>query len=127
MNDDVCTYLADQISELTFGKNLTSGHMPKNPAFCVTVFGSGGAGPYQELSVDKPTCQVVVRGAQSEYDRAEAMALQIYNLLNRKLNITIGTKDVMQAQAIAYPQALDLTDKRQWEFVTNYQFQVRNS
>lgn len=125
IGDNIMNHLATNITSLTKGKNLYCDFAPDSKTFSVVVYNTGGAAPYQEVSIDHPTVQVMVRGGQNEHERVRAMAQQIYDLLNRKTNVTMDTVDVMYCQAIQTPQFMGRDEQGRWENVCNYSFKIR--
>ena len=126
MIKDVAKYLEDN-TDLTIGVTLFKGNQPDTPANCVTLYDTGGGEPEQEVSVDHPSIQVDCRGASNNYEATMERAREIFGLLNRKMNITICTKDVMYSRAVSSPQSLGLDENGRWRVMTNYTFQIRNS
>jgi len=125
MIEDAKIYLVEN-TDLKSGKTLFLANQPDSPADCVTLIETGGGSPYQELSVDLPTIQIIARGSQKNYGKTMERANEIFNLLNRKIHITIGSKHAMRVFALATPQSLGRDEKGRWEIVTNFSFQIRN-
>lgn len=126
MIKDVATYLAAN-TDLKKGVDLFQAGTPDAPADCVILTDTGGGAPEQELPVDKPTIQVLCRGSAARYAETVTRAEEIFALLNRKFEFTIGDVSVMYARAIASPQCLGQDDKKRWLISTNYQFQIRTT
>lgn len=128
MIDDIANYL-EANTNLKKGKDLFLGNAPTSPGDCVVLYDTGGQNPYQEVPVDRPSIQVLCRSKSDKGGRLRVknQSQEIFDLLNRKLELTIGTKDVMFARAVSSPQCLGVNDQGRWEYVTNFIFQIRNS
>jgi hypothetical protein len=126
MGDDVQTYLAAQIEALTAGQNLFVGNTPDAIMDCVTIFDTGGGPANQDYPTDDFAIQIDVRRRASSYAAGLALAGEIFTTLNRKQNLTVGTKDVMMIAAVAPPQVVGLDEKSRWIITTNYMFHVRD-
>lgn len=122
--DNIANHLVSN-TNLKKGKTLFIDNAPDTPSDCVIVYGTGGPEPYQELPVDKETVQILCRGRQNGYTATKARAEEIYNLLNRKVEITIDGLSVMQSKAIQIPTSIGLNDRNQWEIVCNYLLEIR--
>lgn len=125
MGDDVATYLAANTS-LNQGKDMFVGNMPKSRNNCVGIFDTGGGPPRQDYPVNELSVQIDVRKKASSYTAAMTLAQTIFKLLNRKDNLTIGTKDVMMVKAINDPQVVGLDDNNRWIVTMNFTFIVRD-
>lgn len=126
MIEDVAVYIAEN-TDLRIGRTLFKGNEPDAPTDLVLVTDTGGAPPWQESPMDLPTVQVVCRGRQNAYTATMARAMEIFDLLNRKLNLTIGAKNVAKVEALTSPQSLGLDEKRRWKIVINFAFHLRRT
>lgn len=122
MVDDVKTYLAAN----SITGRIVAGHMPDAMMEGVGVFDTGGLPPNSDYPVDDFTFQVRVRGRAKNYTATLAKANAIHVLLNRKINFTIGTLDVMRCQAIQKPFPMPLDSKGRWEVYCNYVCKIRD-
>lgn len=123
--DDLATYLANNTS-LVKGRNLYVNNTPENKSSCVTVYDTGGMEPDHYLMIDEYTAQISIREG-SNHARAKERAKAIYNLLNRKLNFTVGDLDVMKCHATAPPQMVGLDEKNRWQITINFVLMIRKS
>lgn len=126
MGDDTATYLAANIASLNKGKNMFVGNLPRSKVDCVGIFDTGGGPPRQDYAINEPSIQIDVRKRASSYTAAMTLAQTIFKLLNRKQNLTIGTKDVMLVKAINDPQVVGLDDNNRWIVTMNFTFIVRD-
>ena len=125
MADDVCTYLAAN-SLGSIGVDIFSNHAPVNKNDFILVTDTGGSPPEQYYAIDHPTVQVAVYGMAGSHAATWQKVLDCFHLLNRKQNITIGTRDAMYARAVASPQVIGLDpEKSRWLMVINIQFKIR--
>lgn len=122
MGDDVKTYLA--ANGIT--GRIVVGNMPDVLMEGVGIFDTSAPPPNPDYPVDDFTFQVRVRGRAKNYAATLAKANAIHVLLNRKWNITIGTKDVMRVQGIQKPYPMPLDEKGRWEVYCNYICKVRD-
>lgn len=127
MGDDVATYLAAN-SIGTKGSTIFVGNAPAHRNDFVLITDTGGSKPEQEYAINHPSVQIAVYGNASSYTASFALLQSIFVLLNRKQNLTIGTKDVMFVQAITSPQVIGLDpEKNRWLMTCNFTFKIRNA
>lgn len=125
MADDVAAYLAAQ-GLGTVGKNIFSNNFPDTTIDAFLITDTGGSAPEQYYPLDHPTVQVAYYGRAASHNASFDKIMQAYHLLNRKQNITIGTKDAMFAAAIATPQVVGLDhERKRWLMTFNVQFKIR--
>ena len=124
--DDIAEHLEDA-GVGTFGHDITAGNMPEGKNKCVTVFDTGGAPPEQEYPVDHASFSIMVRDVSSAYNAAKQRAQDIYQLLNRRRNLLINTKDVMFVAANAPPQSIGPDEKGRHRFTLNITAKIRRS
>lgn len=126
MGDDVATYLAAN-SIGTKGATIFVGNPPANKNDFVLITDTGGSKPDQDYPVNHPSVQVAVYGSANSYTASFALITSIFHLLNRKQNLTIGSKDVMFVQAISSPQVIGLDpEKNRWLMTCNFTFKLRD-
>lgn len=126
MGDDVATYLAAN-SIGTKGRTIFVGNPPKNRNDFILITDTGGSKPEQDYPVNHPSVQVAVYGAANSYTASLALLTSIFVLLNRKQNLTIGSKDVMFVQAVTSPQVVGLDpDNNRWLMTCNFTFKIRS-
>lgn len=124
MANEVAKYLAENdVGDV--GVDIFVGNMPEKRANCIGIFDSPSERPEQYYTVDKPGIQVLVRRKASQYNDAVELATTIYNLLNRRQNLTMGDADVMFCAAIARPYSLGLDETNRWMITCNYQLRIR--
>lgn len=125
--DDVATYLA--ANELgRKGRSIFVNNLPaeRNNVFLITDI--SGSKPEQYYPIDHPAVQVAYYAAAKDHGAGMQNAWDAYHLLNRKQNITIGSRDAMYVQALQTPYSLGLDqEKNRWVFVFNIQFKIRGS
>lgn len=129
---EITKHIADNVSGLTIGLSLFSGHLPEDaPDECSVVLetGIGLPDPYLKDSVEK-TIQVYTRGR--EYYETRDRAYAIYNFLNarRVEDLPVVTTGVEYrsnvVRAINQPQPLSKDEKGLWQFSTNFVFRIEN-
>ncbi len=127
MADDVASYLqANGIG--TIGTSIIVGHPHSSKTNFVLVTDTGGSKPEQEYAINHPSVQIAVYGSANSYTASFALLQSIFVLLNRKQNLTIGTKDAMFVQAISSPQVVGLDPKHnRWLMTCNFTFKIRNA
>lgn len=127
MGDDVATYLAANAIG-TKGSTIFVGNAPANKNDFVLITDTGGSKPEQDYPVNHPSVQVAVYGSANSYTASLALLQSIFVLLNRKQNLTIGSKDVMFVQAVTSPQVVGLDpDNNRWLMTCNFTFKTRNA
>ena len=85
--DQLAAYLQIQ-GEGTVGTDIFKTHRPASPVACITIYPTGGYRPDRYTLREKPTVQVVARGASP--DAALRKAYSIYSRLHRKQNLDLG-------------------------------------
>jgi len=115
------------------GKTIFKASAP-NRVNCIVLSDSGGLQSNQNVPIDNPTIQIMIRADISNggYKKAMDTAKSIYALLDKKQNITIGTVHALYSRAIQRPYSLGLsTDdeikKVVWKVVNNYLFHIRGT
>lgn len=127
MGDDVATYLAAN-GIGTKGRTIFVGYAPEKKNDFVLITDTGGSKPVQDYPVNNPSVQVAVYGEANKYTASLALLQSIFVLLNRKQNLTIGSKDVMFVQAVSSPQVIGLDpEKNRWLMTCNFTFRTRNA
>jgi hypothetical protein len=127
MGDDVATYLAAN-GIGTKGATIFVGNPPAQKNDFVLITDTGGAKPDQDYAINHPSVQVAVYGSANSYTASFALLQSIFVLLNRKQNLTIGTKNVMFVQAISSPQVIGLDpEKNRWLMTCNFTFKIRSA
>lgn len=125
MADDVATYLvANSLGRRSL--NIFVNHPPANKNNFILITDTGGAAPEQYYPLDHPSVQVAVYGEENKHNATQELAMSAFHLLNRKTNITIGTRDAMYVRAVASPQVIGLDpDKKRWLITFNVMFKIR--
>lgn len=124
MIQNVANYISENIVELRQGVNFFIGNMPENAKTAVCIYHTGGQPPEQEVPVDYPTFQFLIRS--NKYAEAERISNALYRLLNRDMNFLIDDIPVMYTRAIALPQSLGgVDDKNRFTFSLNIQMKVK--
>ncbi|KIO60237.1 hypothetical protein B4065_0163 [Caldibacillus thermoamylovorans] len=95
------------------------------------VFGSGGSESDDDLPIEYPTFQIIVKGKnyRSDYtqmDKTEQLAKQLISFLDKKIGYEIGNNHVyvsksMQSNPI--PIGIDTMDRP--VFSTNFRFKIQ--
>lgn len=75
---------------LTFATDLFVSEMPDTPDQCVCVYDTGGFEPEANFNYERPTAQVMVRGAKGAYPTAFSLAQSIRDILHGTANYTIN-------------------------------------
>lgn len=75
---------------LTFATNLFVSEMPSAPDNCVCVYDTGGFEPDSNFTYERPTVQIMVRGAKGAYFSAHEQAQEIRDVLTATINHTIN-------------------------------------
>jgi hypothetical protein len=120
---DITTYI-DSNTSLTAGTNLFIGTLPANVDNCVGIFQSGGVEPTTYLDVIKPTIQVLVRN--TNYETAQQLAYQIYDLLHQLYKITMGSTEIYTVFALQEPTDIGEDETGRAVFTGNYVFEIKN-
>ena len=127
MADDVATYLAAN----NLGRKGTTiyvNHAPVNKNNFILITDTGGAAPEQYYPLDHPSVQVAVYGEAHKHAATWTLIMSAFHLLNRKHNITIGSRDALYAHAVATPQNIGLDpDKKRWVMTFNVMFKIRGT
>ncbi len=120
---DITTYI-DSNTSLTAGTNLFIGTLPANVDNCVGIFQSGGVEPTTYLDVIKPTIQVLVRN--TNYETAQQLSYQIYDLLHQLYKITMGNTEIYTVFALQEPTDIGEDETGRAVFTGNYVFEIKN-
>jgi hypothetical protein len=120
---DITTYI-DSNTSLTAGTNLFIGTLPANVDNCVGIFQSGGVEPTTYLDVIKPTIQVLVRN--TNYETAQQLAYQIYDLLHQLYKITMGSTEIYTVFALQEPTDIGEDETGRAVFTGNYVLEIKN-
>ncbi len=120
---DITTYI-DSNTTLTAGTNLFIGTLPANVDNCVGIFQSGGVEPTTYLDVIKPTIQVLVRN--TNYETAQQLSYQIYDLLHQLYKITMGNTEIYTVFALQEPTDIGEDETGRAVFTGNYVFEIKN-
>jgi hypothetical protein len=75
---------------LTFGTDLFVSQMPDTPDQCVAVYDTGGYDQDADISYERPTVQVRVRGTKGGYVNAYSLTQNIRDTLHALANYTIN-------------------------------------
>ncbi len=127
MGDDVATYLAaNGIGRK--GSVIYVNNPPVNKNNFVLITDTGGAQPEQYYPLNHPSVQIAVYGEANKHAETWEKIMAIFILLNRKTNITIGSRDAMYSRAVASPQVVGLDpDKKRWVMTVNFLFKIREA
>ncbi len=83
---DIKDAILEQIAGYAFARNLFVSEMPESPDDCICIYDSGGfapeAGFESNYKYERPTVQVIVRGAVGKYLEAYSKASVIKNTLH---------------------------------------------
>lgn len=120
---DITTYI-DSNTSLTAGTNLFIGTLPANVDNCVGIFQSGGVEPTTYLDVIKPTIQVIVRN--TNYETAQQLSYQIYDLLHQLYKITMGSTEIYTVFALQEPTDIGEDETGRAVFTGNYVLEIKN-
>lgn len=124
MIQKIANYITASIPELVQGSVLFIGNMPENAKTAVCIYDTGGQPPEQEIPVDYPTFQFLIRS--HKYTISENYGKALYELFNRKMNYEIESVPVMYSRAVALPQSLGGVDeKNRFTFSLNIQMKVK--
>lgn len=121
--------LADRLqsaSVATTATNLFLGIMPDNPDLCVALFEYAGAAPLEVLSDDtatleRPSVQVMVRGARNDYPTAKTLIENVRNTLTGIANEDISGERFLRVQELSSINALGVDDNDRPEFSLSLQ------
>lgn len=121
--------LADRLqsaSVATTATNLFLGIMPDKPDLCVALFEYAGAAPLEVLSDDtatleRPSVQVMVRGARNDYPTAKTLIENVRNTLTGIANEDISGERFLRVQELSSINALGVDDNDRPEFSLSLQ------
>lgn len=87
----------------TLGTNLFLSTMPESPDFLIAVYETSGENPMFTMgaaatAIDRPSVQVLVRGARGDYVTARDTAYTIRGLLGALTNTTLSGVNVMRVE-----------------------------
>lgn len=89
---DIADILAATSSlALTFRTDLFVSEMPATPDECVCVYDTGGFEPEANFVYERPTVQVIIRGAKDAYVATHNLAQGIRDVLHALANYTINS------------------------------------
>lgn len=127
MADDVAAYLATN-SLGRRGRTIFTNYMPSERVDVFLITDTGGAKPEQYYAIDHPSVQVAYYAPAKDHGKGMQMIWDAYHLLNRKQNVSIGSRDAMFVQAVATPACIGLDEeKKRWLFTFNVMFKIRGS
>jgi len=127
----------------TIGKDIFKAHAPDSKVNCILITDTGGEQADQNVPLDNPTVQIMIRADISSggYKKAMDKAKEIYALLDKKQNITIGNLHALYSRALQRPFSLGLvvekirsgrkgrgeeySERKVWKVTTNYIFHIR--
>lgn len=99
---------------------------PVNKNNFILITDTGGAPPEQYYPLDHPSVQIAVYGEANKHAATWTLIMQLYHLLNRKQNFTLGSRDAMYARAVASPQVVGLDqEKNRWLMTFNVMYKIR--
>jgi hypothetical protein len=95
------------------------------------VFGTGGSETDDDLPIEYPTFQVIIKGKSyktdfTQMDKTEQLAKSLIRLLDKKIRYEIGNNLVYQSKAMQnnpIPIGLDTADRP--VFSTNFRFKLQ--
>lgn len=127
MADDVAAYLASN-SLGRRGFDIFTNQLPTKRINSFLITDTGGAPPEQYYPLDHPSVQVAFYAGAKDHAKGWQKIWDAYHLLNRKQNLTIGSRDAMFARAVATPQSLGLDEEnKRWLFTFNVSFKIRGA
>lgn len=114
--DDVSTYLAQELYYKK-GVNLFVNNFDIKKTEYVLITDTGSVNIENYVNLDEFTIQIMV--VSKDHATAKAKSIAIYNLLNRKQGLMMGTKCMEYVKAIQSPYSLGYEDHT-FKMVTNY-------
>lgn len=120
---DIANYINTN-TNLTLGTDLFIGTLPAQIENCVGIFQTGGIEPTTYLDIIKPTIQVLVRN--TNYETAQQLSYQIYDLLHQLYKITMGTTEIYTVFSLQEPTDIGEDETGRAIFTCNYVLEVKN-
>lgn len=120
---DITNYI-DTNTTLTAGTTLFIGTLPANVDNCVGIFQTGGIEPTTYLDIIKPTIQVLIRN--TNYETAQQLAYQIYDLLHQLYRVTMGATEIYTVFALQEPTDIGEDETGRAVFTCNYVLEIKN-
>ncbi|KYC94366.1 hypothetical protein B4102_3587 [Heyndrickxia sporothermodurans] len=95
------------------------------------IFGTGGGESDNDLPIEYPTFQIIVKGKNyksdfTQMDKTEQLAMSLIKLLDNKIGYEIGNNHVYQSKAMQnnpIPIGIDIMDRP--VFSTNFRFKLQ--
>ena len=98
-SEDLASVIDTSAIGLSLGANLFVSQVPESPDECVALIDQGGFAPELNYVYEKPSLQVIVRGARGPYPPAYALAKAVADALHGLHGQTIsGTRYVLVYQ-----------------------------
>jgi hypothetical protein len=121
--------LADRLqsaSVATTATNLFLGLMPDKPDLCVALYEYAGASPLEVMvndaaTLERPSVQVIVRGARNDYPTAKALMEQVRDTLTAIANEDISGERFLRVSQQSSINALGVDDNDRPEFSLSLQ------
>lgn len=106
----------------TLGTDLFLGQLPPMPDAAVCVYETGGVAPIYSMGnvagravVERPRVQVVVRGAQYEYESARAIAQKAWLLIDKLPTRTVNATRYLWGSCVQSPFLMQVDEQgRPW-------------
>lgn len=123
MGDDVKAYF---VTNGIPRADIFVNNAPKNKNNFILITDTPGAAPEQYYPLDHPSVQIACYGEAAKHAATWTLINTLFDLLNRKQNIMIGSREAMYSRATQspYPVGLD-PEKNRWLMVFNVQFKIR--
>ena len=109
--------------------DLFIGIMPDKPDKCVAIYEYAGAQPLEVLvddaaTLERPSIQVMTRGARNDYPSARALMDQVRDTLTGITNETISGERFLRVNQISSINALGVDDNDRPRFTLSLQVVV---
>lgn len=105
----------------TSGWSIHVGEMPDTPDTCILISDTGGSRPEPNYTYERPTFQVLVRGAVGDYLTAYAKIVECRDALHGLTNDTWNSARYIQILATSDILAIGRDTKRRQLFSVNFQ------
>ena len=110
--DEVGTYIAANVSDLTLGTNLFLSMLPDSPAICAALYSVTSDVPYftmngstSEPVLENPRIMLYVR--HSSYATGEALVYTVWKQMTEVSDETLSSVEYLRLQALGSPEFLE--------------------
>ncbi len=116
--------LAQSLTGVTSATVFT-GTMPSAPDACVVLYETGGSGPDFHLgdpaiAIEKPTIQIVVRGAPTDYETPRTVIERIYQTLPTLTPFTQSGTSYLNIEPLQSPFLFKRDERNRISLVCNF-------